>query len=134
MAVPSDLTPERVAAVAALLRANDMLTVLSACIDAGVSPGAVRASLKRLRDGTGGEHVAEIARAVDEQCESLLRSGELKAGGDKPTSWYQWRLETKHPSEYGRAQKVELAHDTTSMASKSDAELLAIIHGTAGDE
>ena len=123
------MSPDVVAAIAAALRGNDLLTVAAACIDAGVSPGAVKAALKRLRDGTGGEHVAAIARAVDAQCESLLLRGEGKADEDKPTSWYQWRLETKNPCEYGRRQSVELARDTTSMASKSDAELLAIING-----
>ena len=129
MAGRSELTPDVIAAIAAALRGNDLLTVQAACIDAGVAPGSIQAALKRLRDGTGGEHVAPIARAVEAQCEALLRRGEAKADDDKPTSWYQWRLETKHPTQYGRKQSVELAKDTTSMASKSDAELLAIING-----
>ena len=105
------MTPEVIAAIAAALRANDLLTVQAACIDAGVSPGAVKAAIKRLHDGAGGENVAPIVRAVDAQCESLLRRGEAKADDDE------------------EEESVELAKDTTSMASKSDAELLAIING-----
>lgn len=134
MDVPHELTPARVAAIAAALRADDRLTVAAACIDVGVAPGAVQQALFRLRSGTGGTHVLEIARAVDHQCEVLLSMGDEKADNDKPTSWYQWRLETKHPTQYGRKQSVDVSGqlDTSALQTKTDAELLAII--TAEDE
>lgn len=134
MAVLSELTPDRVAHVADALRADPRLTVLSACIDCGVSPGAVKSSLKRLRDGTGGEHVAPIARAVDRQCEELLRLGDDAAGQGSPTTWYSWRLEGKNPCEYGRSQKVDLTvRDEADLASMSLAELRAVVAAAEAD-
>lgn len=105
------ITPELVAQVASALRADCTLTVQAACLDVNVSPNAVKKAIQRLRDGgPGGEYVAPIVRAVDCQCQELLRRGEeLASAGQNGTSWYQWRLETKQPLEYGRAQKVELS-------------------------
>lgn len=128
---PSELSPDVVAAIAAALRGDETLTTCAAAIDAGVSPGALAASLKRLRDGTGGEHVAPIQRALDAQCEALIKRADTRDDSDRPTSWLQWRLERKQPREYGSRQSLDVSGqlDTSSVQGKSDAELLAIIRG-----
>lgn len=129
------LTVELMARVAELLDADDMLTVMAACIDAGASWGAVKIAMMRFRDGTGGELAAPVVRAVERQCSRLLERGEGLANGGTSASWYQWRLETKHPTQYGRKQGLEVSGqlDTSALANKSDAELLAIINGTSED-
>lgn len=121
------ITPELVEKVAAMLRADCTLTVQAACLDVNISPAAIKKAMQRLRDGgPGGEYVAPITRAVDYQCQELLKLGEgLAAKGANGTSWYQWRLETKQPLEYGRAQKVELSGSVgsgeTPMLSREEA-------------
>ena len=129
------LTDELVAEVARLLMANEYLTVLAACIDAGASPGGVKSALRLLRLGEGGEYVAPIARAVDHQCEVLARRGEERDDNDRATSWIQWRLEKKNPCEYGRKQELEVAaKDEKALDHLSDAELMAIIAGGVEDD
>lgn len=130
------LTPELCARVAELLTADDYLTVMHACLEAGCPWGPVKSAMQRLRDGTGGTMVAPIALAVERQCRALLDRGEQLANEGTSASWYQWRLETKHPTAYGRRQAVEVSGqlDTSAVASKSDAELLAIIQSDRGEE
>lgn len=137
------ITPELIAKVAAALRADCTLTVQAACLDANISPNAVKKAMQRLRDGgPGGEYVVPIVRAVDHQCQELLEEGEKAAKeGSRGTSWYQWRLETKQPLEYGRSQKVELSGSVGSgeapMLSREEAlaklSEMAQKHLTAGE-
>ena len=136
------ITPELVERVAAMLRADCTLTVQAACLDANISPAAVKKAMQRLRDGgPGGEYIAPITRAVDYQCQELMKQGEkLAAEGSRGASWYQWRLETKQPLEFGRAQKVELSGSVSTteapMLSREEAiaklKEMAQRHLTAG--
>lgn len=127
------ITVERVEAIASALRADCKLTVQAASLDAGVSPAAIKKAQQRLRDGTGGDIVAPIQRAVDAQCAELLRRAEAAAAeGNRGVSFYQWWLESKSPLEYGKSQKIELSGNVgggDGIESMSDEQLLAIIEG-----
>ena len=103
------LTPELAASIAAALRADDKLSVTAASIDAGISPGTVAAAMHAFRYGKGSEVAGPIVRAVEAQCEALIAKADDKDHDDRPTSYLQWRLETKLPSQYGRRQAVEVA-------------------------
>lgn len=104
------VTMEKAREVARLLEADEALTTDAACIEAGVSPNAVRLALKRFRDGTSSETeepiIGVVALAIERQCKTLVTRGEAAAGKDQKTGWWQWLLEKKHPQAFGREQVV----------------------------
>jgi len=133
------ITAEKAAEIAASMRDDAKLTLLGACLRAGVSYEPVKRALSRLSSGHEiseelAELVAPIALAREEQCARLLSEAETLAEAGKNTGLYTWWLEKKHPVEYGRVQKTEITganggpvetNSTTTVRQMSDDELLA---------
>lgn len=124
--------------VAKLLVANKRLTLVAACIDAGLGKhfSAIKRAMLLARRGHAAnfERIEPILRAIETQCEGLLGTAEDLADRGKSANLYQWWAETKNPLEYGLKVRTELTGEDggpvevkKTLAGKSDDELVGIM-------
>lgn len=141
--------------VAGFLRESPETTLTYACVKAKVSYYAMRQAVRRFRDVGGSEEEMDLAavvvEAIEWQTQQLLERG--NAAADNPTlgratSWWQWRLENKNPTEFNQRRQVELSGPNggpidvrAEMATMTHEELIAqrldndsIANGAGDDE
>jgi hypothetical protein len=135
------------ARIASLLLADAKLTLLAACIDAGVAEHyeAIRKACQRVRKDTYASddtvsRIAPILRAIDKQCEVLLQKAEELAGEGKSANLYTWWLGKKNRVEYGDVTRTEHTGEdgdaikVSGMSSKTDAELIELMLKAKGTQ
>lgn len=139
----SPLTREECERVQAILMADRYQTVKGACIQAGLAKqyGAIKMAVSRFRRGElsdeTADNIALIVGAVESQCRGIVADADTLAADGKFTSWQQWWLEKKDPSEYGRVTKTEITGEdggpiqVSRVKSMDDDELIATMLDTS---
>ena len=91
--------------------ADPLCTLRAACAAVGIHHTIYYDWQKRAESGEEpyASLVPEIQRARSAQGKSILREGDERAadGNRAGVSWAQWKAETLHPTEFGRAQRIE---------------------------
>lgn len=138
-------TREDAERIAALLQANKRLTLLAACIDAGMGDHyhAIRKAANRARKGPSPgdknghadmNRIGPIVRAIEKQCEEIVEDAESLARTGKSTNMHIWWAEVKNPAEYGRKNRTEITGEDggpvqikKTLQHKSDDEIIALM-------